>query len=375
MAITRRNLLISGGVGVGLVVAWAAWPRTYRATLPAAPGETVFGPFLKIARDGQVIVAVPQAETGQGSYTALAQIVADELGADWRTVGVEAAPVSPLYANPLAADALFAGAFDRVPDGVRSEHWTRSATMLTAASTSIRRFEAPLREAGAAARVLLAKAAAARWDADWQACETADGFVVLGDKKLRFGELAEAAAGYDLPPDLPFRIGDEGRLTGTSLPRLDVPAKVDGSANFTADIRLPDMVFASIRHGPLATSRLVSCDKAAADRVRGVVAVVESRHWVAAVANSWWAANRGVEALAPRFASDDPLPDGGAIARALDEAIAGEGGYRAAERGDVAAAFRGARVIQADYAAGPALHAAIETPAATAQWEDGRLEL
>jgi isoquinoline 1-oxidoreductase beta subunit len=375
MAITRRNLLISGGVGVGLVVAWAAWPRRYAATLPAAPGETVFGPFLKIARDGQVIVAVPQAETGQGSYTALAQIVADELGADWRTVGVEAAPVSPLYANPLAADALFAGAFDQVPAAWREEHWTRAALMLTAASTSIRRFEAPMREAGAAARVLLSKAAAARWDADWQACDTAEGFVRLGDKRLRFGELAEAAAGYDLPPELPLRIGDEGRLTGQSLPRLDVPAKVDGSANFTADIRLPDMVFASIRHGPLPTSRLLSCDKAAADRVRGTIAVVESDHWVAVAANNWWAANRGLDALAPRFASDDPLPDGGAIVGALDDAVGSDGGYRIASQGDVAAAFRGAKVIQADYVAGPALHAAIETPAATAQWEDGRLEL
>ncbi|MGJ3629209.1 molybdopterin cofactor-binding domain-containing protein [Sphingomonas sp. MMS24-JH45] len=121
MAITRRNLLISGGVGVGLAVAWAAWPRTYRASLSAAPGETVFGAFVKIARDGQVIVAVPQAETGQGSWTALSQIVADELGADWRTIGVEAAPVSPLYASPLAAEALFGAAFARVPAGVRDD--------------------------------------------------------------------------------------------------------------------------------------------------------------------------------------------------------------------------------------------------------------
>ncbi|NJR78679.1 molybdopterin cofactor-binding domain-containing protein [Sphingomonas corticis] len=372
MAITRRNLLISGGVGVGLVVAWAAWPRAYRATLPAAPGETVFGPFLKIARDGQVIVAVPQAETGQGITTALAQIVADELGADWRTVGVEAAPVSPLYANPLAADALFAGAFDRVPEGVREEHWTRSALMLTAASTGVRRFEAPLREAGAAARVLLCKAAAARWDADWQACDTADGFVTMGGRRLRFGELAEAAAAETLPDELPLRIGDEGRLTGRSLPRIDVPAKVDGSANFTADIRLPDMVFASIRQGPTPASRLLSCDKRAAERVRGMVSVVETAHWVAAVANNWWAANRGLAALAPRFATDGPLPaDPDA---ALEAALAGEG-WRAASEGDVGAAFRGARLIRAEYAVAPALHAAIETPAATAQYEDGRLEL
>ncbi|KQT31265.1 aldehyde oxidase [Sphingomonas sp. Leaf412] len=372
MAPTRRNLLISGGVGVGLVVAWAAWPRTYRATLPAAPGETVFGAFLKIARDGQVIVAVPQAECGQGSYTAFAQVVADELGADWRTVGVEAAPVSPLYANPPAAEALFDGAFDRVPEAIRAEHWTRSAAMLTAASTGIRRFEAPLRQAGAAARVLLCMAAAARWDADWQACETGDGFVRLGDRKLRFGELAESAATFAPPAELPLRFGDDGRLTGRPLPRLDVPAKVDGSANFTADIRLPDMVFASVRQGPRPTSRLLGCDKAAADRVRGMVSVVETPHWVAAVANDWWAANRGLSALAPRFATDGPLPAD--PAPALAAALDGEG-WRAVSDGDVGAAFAGAKVIRAEYSVAPGLHAAIETPAATAQFEDGRLEL
>ena len=375
-ALTRRNLLISGGAGVGLVVAWAAWPRRYGVNLPAAPGETVFGPYLKIARDGQVIVAVPQAECGQGVYTVLAQIVADELGADWRTVGVEAAPVSPLYANPLAADALFAGGgLERVATLVRDAAWRRGAVMLTAGATSVRQFEGPLREAGAAARVVLSKAAAARWDADWQACETADGFVGLGERRLRFGELAEEAAAIrDLPDELPLRIGDQGRLTGVAVPRLDVPAKTDGSANFAADVRLPDMVFASIRQGPMPHSRLLSCDKAAADRVRGVLAVVEHAHWVAAAANDWWAANRALDALDPRFATEEGRVDSASIDRAMTAALDGAG-YRMAGAGDLSAAFAGARLVAADYTAAPALHAGVETPAATAHWRDGVLEL
>ena len=372
--ITRRKLLISGGVGVGLVVAWAAWPRTYLPNLAVAPGERVFNAFLKIARDGRVIVAVPQCEHGQGVYTTLAQIVADELGADWRTVGVEAAPISPFYANPLGADALFGPAFAGVPDGLRGEYWTRDALMVTAGSTSIRRFEAPLREAGAAARVLLCQAAAARWDADWRDCTAADGFVTLDKRRLRFAELAEAAAGGDLPDELPLRIGDEGRLSGESLPRLDVPAKVDGSANFVADVRLPDMVFASIRQGPHPESRLRSADMAAARRVRGLLSVVRDDHWIAAVANNWWAANRALEALAPRFESDVALPDDAATARALDAALAGEG-HRVAATGDLDAAFRGARLVEAEYVVRPAFHATPETPAATAQWQNERLEL
>ena len=371
--ITRRRLLVSGGVGVGLVVAWAAWPRTYRPNLAAAPGEQVFNPFVKIARDGRVVVAVPQCEHGQGVYTTLPQIVADELGADWRTVGVEAAPVSPFYANAPAADYLFGAGFDGMPERVRDERWTRDALMLTAGSTSIRRFEAPLREAGAAARVLLCQAAAKRWDADWRDCTTADGFVVQGARRLRFAELAEAAASETLPDELPYRIGDEGRLTGTAVPRLDVPAKVDGSANFVADIRLPDMVFASIRQAPHPRARLLSANLPAAQRISGVLHVVRNDHWVAAVANNWWSANRALEALAPRF-EGPRIPDDAAIARALDAALEKEG-YRTAAVGDVEAVFAGARLVEAEYSVAPGLHAAVEPPAATAHWQNDRLEL
>ena len=373
-SLTRRNVLVAGGAGVGLVVAWAAWPRRYAPNLPVAADETLFGPYLKIARDGRVIVAVPQVEHGQGVYTTLPQIVADELGADWRTVSVEAAPANPLYANPLAAETLFAGAFDHVPQALCDEHWTRDALMLTVASTSVRRFEQPLREAGAAARVLLCQAAAARWDADWQQCDTADGFVVLGKRRLRFGELAEAAAGQRLPDELPLRFGDSGRLSGQSLPRLDTPAKVDGSANFAADVRLPDMVFASIRQGPIGDSRLRSFNESAARGVPGVLDVVARDAWVAVAANNWWAANRGLDALDPRFETSGPAIGSSSIDRALGDALAGEG-YRVAELGDPAATFRGARIFVADYRVDLAVHPSLETPSATAQWRDERLEL
>jgi hypothetical protein len=101
--ISRRTLLVGGGAGAGLALAWALWPRSYRPNLRTAPGETLFNAFLKIGSDGRVIVAVPQVEIGQGVYTSLPQILADELGADWRTVSVEPAPLSPLYANELLA--------------------------------------------------------------------------------------------------------------------------------------------------------------------------------------------------------------------------------------------------------------------------------
>lgn len=372
--ISRRSLLVTGGAGLGLAVAWAGWPRHYTVDLSPQTGETAIGAWLKIAESGRITIAVPQAEHGQGVYTVLPQILADELGADWRTIGVEAAMPSPIYANPLAAATLFDGGLAQVPEAIQREHWSRSALLLTAGSTSVRMFETPLREAGAAARVLLAKAAAARWGVDWEQCETSQGMVVNGDRRLRFGELAAEAAGFDLPTDLPLRIGDQGRLTGQSLPRLDAPAKVDGSANFTADVRLPDMVFASIAQGPVGgESRLIQADKAAADRVSGMLSVIENDRWVAAVANNSWAAMKGLAALHPRFETRGSLADTADVTRVLDAALEAPG-ERLASAGDIDDALRG-DVVRVDYTLGIAPHAALETPTATAWWHADRLEL
>ena len=104
MNIDRRTLLIGGGVGVGLIVGYALWPRGLHSDLSTRPHEQAFGNYIKIARDGRITVAVPQVETGQGIWTALPQVVADELGAAWETMGVEPAPLTGKYANSLAGD-------------------------------------------------------------------------------------------------------------------------------------------------------------------------------------------------------------------------------------------------------------------------------
>ncbi|HWH21677.1 MAG TPA: molybdopterin cofactor-binding domain-containing protein, partial [Allosphingosinicella sp.] len=333
MKIDRRKFLIGGGAGAGLILAWALWPRTYAPNLAAGPGETIFNAFLKIGSDGRVIVAVPQAEVGQGVYTSLPQILADELGADWNTVAVEPAPLNPIYANHLIEDGL----------------------MITGGSTSVRAFEQRLREAGAAARSLMMQAAAERWDADWATLDTAGGHVIGPSGRLSFAELADEAYSFDLPRHLPMRGGPNNRLTGQPLPRIDVPAKVDGSAMFAADVRLPGMVYASVRQGPGGNSRLLEIDEAAAERVAGVLSVVSNPSWVAAVASNWWAANRAVEALSPRFKVSGPLPSSGSIAAALGQAMEGE-----------------ATTV---HSVGLAPNAALETLTATARLTGDRLEV
>lgn len=372
--IDRRTLLIGGGAGLGLLVAWAVWPRTYAPNLTADPGESLFGAWIKIGTDGHVTVAVPQCEEGQGVYTALPQIVADELGADWKLVGVEPAPLNPLYANPLAAETLFAAAFGRLPEGMRASHVRRSGLMLTGGSTSVRNFEDDLRRAGAAVRALLCKAAARRWNVDWEACATAGGMVIHGGQRLGFGALAAEAAEESVPDDVPLRSGDAGRLYGQPLPRLDAPAKVDGTAMFAGDVRLPDMVYASIRQGPTGDTALARIDRAEADKVPGMLAVVTTDKWVATVASNWWAADRALDAMRPRFRTPDPVVNSDSIETALGTAFDADGA-RMASTGNLAADFAGARVVTAEYRVGLALHAPLEPMTCTAHLSGGRLQL
>jgi isoquinoline 1-oxidoreductase beta subunit len=277
--INRRTLLVGGGVAAGLLIAWGAWPRSYQPNLNAAPGETIVNAFLKIDASGQIIVVVPQTEMGQGVTTVLPQILADELGADWRTVAVQSAPISPLYANTLLAREWLSSDWTRLAGGAGdwaiNQYATRGALMLTGGGTSIPMFHDAYRDAGAAARVLLCKAAAARWAIPWESCDIAEGIISDGAaRRMKIGDIVADAAKFDLPAILPYRQGQDGRLSGQDLPRLDTPSKIDGSHNFAADIRLPDMVYASIRQGPIGDAMLAGLDERSASGVTGFLKLV-----------------------------------------------------------------------------------------------------
>jgi isoquinoline 1-oxidoreductase beta subunit len=372
-------LLIGGGAGVGLLIAWKFWPRAYAPNLRAREGETVYNAYLKIGRDGHVAVAVPQLELGQGAYTALSQILADELGADWRTVAVEPAPLSPLYANNfLAAQASDDSGW---PSGLQGTgRWlsrryaTQSALMLTGGSTSVRAFERPLREAGAAARVMLCMAAAERWGADWQELDARAGFVWRGNDRIPFAELAESAVGHTPPDPVPLRDNVDNRLVGQPLPRLDAPAKIDGSALFAGDVRFPDMVYASLLSGPWG-SRLAGMDKAAANGVMGALRIFEDPEWVAVVGTNWWAAHKALNAMRPRFHLRQPPVSQQSISAALVAALEGNGGARVTESGETAGPFPGASPVTQTYEVGLAPAAALEPLTATARIIGDTLEI
>lgn len=379
-SLSRRQVMTGAAAGGGLLVAWWAWPRSYDPPLAPGEGETAFGAWLTVAKDGVVSVAVPQLEMGQGVTTLLPQIVAMEMGADWRQVAVIPAPPSGAQPNvPLAAK--WAPLWSVLPALADAGGFAREHRFAAVADgTTLAAYELAAREAGAAARAVLSMAAAELWDVAWEQCEVAEGIVSHGANRAAFGELAQSAAQFDPPDPPPLRTeapadrppgGDFG--APTAFPRLDLPAKVDGSFLFAGDVRLPGMVHASIRHGPLGLPELTGFDPALAARVPGVITLVTSRRWIAAVAESWWQAEQALVAMRPRFSGPGSV-DHSAIDDALDTALAAGESHRVVERGAPDAELADPD-FNRRYDIAPALHNAIETASATAHYADGRLEL
>ncbi|WP_068071206.1 molybdopterin cofactor-binding domain-containing protein [Novosphingobium lentum] len=391
MQLTRRGLLIGAAAGGGLLAAFSFVPRRYANPFPAdiAAGEHGFNAWLKIARNGVVTVAIPACEMGQGIATVLAQVVAVELGADWKLVAIAPAPVSPAYADPVLAAhwaSLWApgwlAGMAQTPDSALARlHAERDRMMVTADGSALAAFEDRARAAAAAARAMLAKAAAARWDVHWEECAAQDGHIVHEKKRLRFAELVDDAA-LITPPDPPVLRPEPAREKPALFsdgappryPRLDLPAMVDGGLTFAADVRLPGMVYAAIRHGPLGNSVLGEFDKAAAAGIAGLVGVVKSRRWLAAVASNSFAAEKALKAMAPRFRVAGPLADTNVIEDQLDKAIRRGGLVRLYADGDVDG-LMAKPTLASRYDIDAAVHAPLETASATARLRDGKLEL
>jgi isoquinoline 1-oxidoreductase subunit beta len=388
MQFSRRGVLLTAGAAGGLLAAWALTARRFDPPLQPGEGEFAFDAWLKIGRDGVVSVAVPDLEMGQGITTLIPQIVAVELGADWRQIAVEPAPVSGAYGNaPLAAHwaplwlPVLSG-LAASPDSLLARRFVEGeAFAVTAEGTALAAHEAAARSAAAAARAMLAMAAADRWGVAWEECDAIGGFIVHDKNRASFAELVAEASGYTppSPPVLRAQPASERPAefpAGAPLrfPRLDLPAKVDGSFTYAGDVRLPDMLHAAIRHGPIGEARLGSFDAGGAKGVQGSVKLVPGPDWLAAVATSWWAAERALSQIAPRFAAKDKA-ESGTIAERLEQALRQGKATRIAETGDPDAWLSEKFEHTAHYAIAPALHAGLETACATARVVGGKAEL
>ena len=308
--VSRRHFLqMTSGFGAGLVLGACSLfsGRTVftpqQATDDALSEDADMLGWIFIGTNGQIRVTIPTAEMGQGVYTNLALLVAEELEADFTKVSAQAAPVDRQFGNPRL--------FHR---------------QITGGSTSTPAFWIPMREVGATARAMLLSAAAIRWNTSAGRLTAEKSQVLHPDgRALSFGELAADAALLDPPSAPPLKSRADFRLIGTPQPRVDTPDKVRGTAQFGVDVRLPEMVYASVRHAHAfkgAIAQVDGVEKALA--MPGVLAVEVFDTCLAVVAEGWWQANQAVKSLSiaqdtskVRFQNTEQQRE--ALLRALDK--------------------------------------------------------
>jgi isoquinoline 1-oxidoreductase beta subunit len=236
--------------------------------------------FIRIDRDGIVTLIVHKVEMGQGTFTSLPMLLAEELGADLSKVKLEQAPAN----NSLYADALLGG-------------------QVTGGSTSIRATYKPLREAGAKVRTVLVQAAAKNWNVDPGDVKVVAGTIrhEASNRSVHFGEVVDAASQLKFPAEVKLKDASQFALVGKAVKRLDSPAKVNGSAQFGIDARLPNMGIAAVAASPVLGGKVAAVDEQKAMAVKGVRQVLRIEGAVAVVADHFWAAKQGLAAAAPRF--------------------------------------------------------------------------
>lgn len=387
----KRRIFLAGSalvVGGGIFgVWWSGNSANARArALTVGKGEHGFATFLKIAEDDTVTVYSPHIDFGQGSHTALGQMLADELDADWEKVRIEQAPADPAFANDALAKGFLPtmtgeAVAGLLPDAVIGMMARSMPLQITGGSSAVRfTGEVGMRRTGAAVRAALVAEAAERLGVPEAELTTANSRVThaASGRALRYGELAAGAAERSLSGDPPLKTRDQWTLIGTDVPRRDIPAKVDGSAVYGIDFTLPDMRIAAIAAAPVRGGTLQSVDAAPALAVRGVDKVVTLDDAVIVVANGYWPATKGLAALSPQFtdgghASVSSAAIYGAQAKLMD----GGKADNAAGEGDVDAAFgaAGAKLVEAEYRVPFLHHAMMEPFALTGHFKEGTLHI
>jgi isoquinoline 1-oxidoreductase beta subunit len=358
MTVSRRVFLKAGAaLGGGLVIGFHLPERWAQAAMAAGVGgqAAAYAPnaFLRIAKDGSITVLAKHSEMGQGIYTSLAMVLAEELEADWRKVRVEAAPAHPDY-NHTA--------------------WGMQGT--GGSTSSYESFE-QMRKAGATAKAMLIVAAAERWRVDPATCRAANGMVIhTSGRRLSYGQLAERAARMKPPAQVTLKDPKDFTLIGKATRRLDTPEKTTGRGIFGIDVRVPGLLTAVVERPPVfgGKARQVRADKAKA--VKGVKAVVEIPSGVAVVADTFWNAKLGRDALEVTW-------EEGALAK-LESAEQGrqyaelsrQPGAVARNEGDAKGAFSAAaKRVEATYDFPYLAHACMEPMNATAHVRPDRVEV
>lgn len=355
----RRDFLKVSATAAGALTLEFCFPFAVARATPASQATEV-NAWIVIHPDDRVVIRIARSEMGQGTFTALAQLVAEELDCDWAKVSAE-------FASP-------------------NEHIRRNrvwGSMSTGGSMGVRSSQDYVRKAGASAREMLVGAAARRWQAPTTECLAEKGLVTHKPtgRTLRYGELAAEAAKIAPPKDVTLRDPKDWKIAGKSVRRLDIPDKVLGKPVFGVDVALPGMLHASIAQCPVFGGKVRNVDAQDALAMRGVKKVVREADFVAVVADSWWRADQALQKL------DIDWDEGGnggignqQIAAMLREGLDAAGLPKARDTGNVDSAFADggqvAKVIEAEYSSPYLNHATLEPMTCTAWFKrDGTLEV
>ena len=395
----RRKLILSGlGVTGALIVGWGVLPARSRLGKPdnmlPTEGEVALNGWIKIAKDGSVVLAMHRSDMGQGIHNALSMLVAEELNVPLKQIRLEQAGHDSIYGNV----AMFVGTLPFHPlqsEGVDKPFLVHSGEWIvgkvarelgvnaTGGSSSVKDAWEHLRFAAATAKASLCLAAADQWKVSLQDINVKDGVIShASGKSAHFGELAQAAAAQT-PRNVSLKDRKDWTLIGKPSARADVPAKTDGSAVFGMDVRLPNMLFASVVQVPQMGGTLISFDAKEALAMPGVVKCVQlssaagSAPGFAVVAKSTWHAKQAADKVKAQWAQrTEGAIDTKRIESELKEKLKSEKGFTFHEQGDAAKAeSSAARMIEAQYQAPYLAHATMEPMNCTAQFKAGALEI
>ena len=388
-----RKAFIGAGLAAGgtLVLGVAVRPghrAPEMASLMTDEGESLLNLWVKIAPDNTITAIVPHSEMGQGAQTALAQMVGDELDADWSQIRVEEAPAHKEYANHsivrgvFLPEAEFPKLLIPTVDGALLELTQLLNVQVTGGSSSIRATgQFGLRVAGAAAREMLLEAASEAWGEPVESLKTQAGHVIHGDRRAPYAEFAAAAAQITPPVSPRLKTPDEFTLVGQSVKRFDIPEKTDGSAQFGIDAQVDGLAYATILQSPVFGSEVVKVDDAKAKNMAGVYDVVNLGNAVAVVADGYWTAKQALAKVDVQWTqtgthtlnSDDIFAQ---FEGDIDTAIADDEGKKDFVEGDAAGALASAETrIAANYRVPFLAHATMEPLNATARYSEGKVDV
>ncbi len=363
---TRRAFIlgsaaVAGGVAVGIVLHRGRSPG---AQPPLEPGQVAITPYVIIDADGISLIS-PRAEMGQGIQTTLAALVAEELDVDFDAIHVRHGPASDLYGNDIF--------YGPQPFWKRRGYRPRQAT---GGQTSIRDGFVKMRKAGAAARMMLLEAASRAHGLPVEALSTRAGAVVHPDgRSFSYESLAADAATLPAPVDPPLKPRSEWRLLGKSLPRVDMIGKCTGTAEYGIDVRLPDLLHATVLRNPRLGGTMKGFDAEQARQAPGVSAVVPLADGVIVIASNTWYAMKAADLIefdwGPAAYPDTTTGHEAAVLSALDQGQA----FNALERGNVDTALDAGSVIGGAYRVPFLAHAPLEPLNATAWLRDGQLDI